>query len=77
MRLRVIQGFFMSIFMASFMTAWVTFLNLGMSATFFIHWGKAFALAWPFAFCIAVLVGPTAARLARCIDCKFFRTRKP
>lgn len=71
MRLRIIQSGLMSFFLATFMTAWVTFLNLGLSSSFFLSWGKAFIFAWPIAFLIAFTVGPTVAKLAHSINSRF------
>ena len=40
------------------MSAWVTYVNLGLSDTFFLSWMKAFANAWPAAFLVAFTVAP-------------------
>ncbi len=42
----------------------VTWLNLGFAADFLPRWGHAFVCAWPAAFLIVVLIGPSVQRLA-------------
>ncbi|MFT2112112.1 DUF2798 domain-containing protein [Marinomonas sp. 2405UD68-3] len=54
----------MSFCLAFFMTAWVTFLNLGITADYFYHWFMSFIFAWPAAFLIAFSIGPVVTRLA-------------
>ena len=46
-------------FMMSFLlSAWVTFVNLGLSDTFMQSWLTAFINAWPAAFLVAFTVAP-------------------
>jgi hypothetical protein len=44
--------------MSFLLSAWVTYVNLGLSDTFFLSWMKAFANAWPAAFVVAFTVAP-------------------
>jgi hypothetical protein len=48
--------------MAFLMTAVITFLNLGMPADFLARWLKAFVIAWPLAYCAALIASPIARR---------------
>lgn len=68
MRFRLIQSGLTSILMVTFVTAWVTFLNLGFTELYFRQWGKAFLLAWPVAYLIAFLVGPRVAKITQRIN---------
>ena len=46
-------------FMMSFLlSAWVTYVNLGLSDTFVQSWLTAFINAWPAAFLVAFTVEP-------------------
>jgi len=47
-----------SFLMSFLLSAWVTYVNLGLSDTFFLSWMKAFANAWPAAFVVAFMVAP-------------------
>lgn len=60
---RLVFSFYMSLFLAFLMTAWVTFLNLGFTPIYFEKWLTAFAMAWPAAWVIAFLFGPIIAKL--------------
>ncbi|WP_414831019.1 DUF2798 domain-containing protein [Alteromonas sp. H39] len=46
------------------MTGWVTYLNLGVTEIFFQNWTKAFILAWPAAFLIALFCSGLVGRMA-------------
>ncbi|MCZ2721261.1 DUF2798 domain-containing protein [Marinomonas sp. 15G1-11] len=61
-KLRFIQSGMMSFFLAFFMTAWITFLNLGITADYLLNWGSSFVFAWPAAFTIAFTISPTVAK---------------
>ncbi|EWH05511.1 hypothetical protein AT00_14890 [Pseudoalteromonas lipolytica SCSIO 04301] len=47
-----------SFLMSFLLSAWVTYVNLGLSDTFIASWMKAFANAWPAAFVVAFTVEP-------------------
>ncbi|AXV67347.1 MULTISPECIES: DUF2798 domain-containing protein [Pseudoalteromonas] len=47
-----------SFLMSFLLSAWVTYVNLGLSDTFIASWMKAFANAWPAAFVVAFTVAP-------------------
>ena len=74
LRLRIIHSGLMSFFLALFMTAWVTYINLGVTPEYFTNWFTSFIFAWPAAFCIAFSIGPTVTKLAHklhtCFDSK-------
>lgn len=52
----------LSCVMAFLMTAVVTFLNVGMPPDFVARWLKAFVIAWPLAYCAALIASPIARR---------------
>lgn len=60
---RMVFSFFMSLPLAFLMTAWVTFLNLGLAPIFLEKWLIAFFMAWPAAWGVAFLFGPSVAKL--------------
>lgn len=62
---RLLSSFLMSILLSTLMTAWVTWLNLGLVPDFAARWGHAFVNAWPAAFSIVVLLGPSVQRLSQ------------
>ena len=64
MKLRLVFAGLMSFLMSLFMTAWVTWLNLGWSELYLSRWLHAFVAAWPAAFVIVVLLAPTVQRIA-------------
>ena len=64
LRLRLVFAGLMSLLMSSLMSAWVTWLNLGLSPVFVQRWLSAFAAAWPPAFAIVVVAAPSVQRLA-------------
>lgn len=69
--LRVIQSVLMSFFLALFMTAWVTFLNLGVRPDFINFWATSFVFAWPAAFTISFVIGPSVAKWSHLLHSKF------
>ena len=64
LKFRLLSSAIMSCMLGAFMTAWVTWLNLGFSADYLPRWGRAFICAWPAAFVIVMLIGPTVQRLS-------------
>lgn len=48
--------------MAFLMTAVITFLNLGAPPNFIALWMRAFLIAWPLAYCAALIAAPIARR---------------
>jgi hypothetical protein len=44
--------------MSFLLSAWVTYVNLGLSDTFLQSWLTAFINAWPAAFLVAFTVAP-------------------
>lgn len=64
LKFRLTSSALMSLMLCGLMTGWVTWINLGFAADFMPRWGKSFIFAWPAAFFIVVMVGPTMQRLA-------------
>lgn len=64
LKLRMLSSAIMSLLLAALMTAWVTWLNVGFAPDFLARWGHAYVCAWPAAFVIVMLIGPTVQRLA-------------
>ncbi len=62
--LRLVNSVLMSVLMVFIMTAIITYINTGMDSGFVGRWGKAFILAWPFAFLIILIFGPSVQKLA-------------
>lgn len=65
LRTRLVFAAFMSILMSFIMSAWVTWLNLGFGPAYLPNWLKAFLAAWPAAFSIVVIFGPTVQRISQ------------
>lgn len=61
-----------SFLMSFLLSAWVTYVNLGLSDTFIASWMKAFANAWPAAFVVAFTVAFTVAPPIRTWVLKLF-----
>lgn len=61
---RFIFTVLLSFCLSLLMSAWVTFLNLGLSPMFLSKWMHAFLLAWPPAFLIAYFFAPLVNRLS-------------
>ncbi|WLQ17122.1 DUF2798 domain-containing protein [Hahella aquimaris] len=62
-KFRFFYSLTMSLALSFLMSAWVTFLNLGLQRDFTAHWMHAFLLAWPTAFTIAFAMGPTVNKI--------------
>ncbi len=60
-----IQPVVMAAIMAFLMTAFVTWLNLGMRPDFFWLWMRAFAIAWPLASLAAYIAAPIAPKVTQ------------
>jgi hypothetical protein len=52
----------LSCVMAFMMTAVITYLNVGAPPDFVRRWLTAFAIAWPLAYCAALIASPIARR---------------
>jgi hypothetical protein len=65
LKFRLINSLIMSGILSLMMTCWVTFINLGSSADFFLHWMKAWSFAWPPALVISFVCGPVVMRLSQ------------
>jgi hypothetical protein len=50
--------------MALMMTGFFGFLAHGPTAEWLHDWSRSFAIAWPVAFCLSLVVGNVAFRLA-------------
>ncbi|WP_166114983.1 DUF2798 domain-containing protein [Pseudoalteromonas sp. Z9A5] len=58
--------------MSFLLSAWVTYVNLGFTVTFYHTWFNAFVNAWPIAFVVAFLV----ASPIRVLVVNFFKNRE-
>jgi hypothetical protein len=63
MKQRIIFAITMSFILTILMTAWVTFLNLGLSDQFVNHWSNAFVFSWPAAAVFAFVIGPIVQKV--------------
>lgn len=71
MKHRFIFAILMSLVLTFFMSAWVTFINVGFIDNFIDYWMSAWILAWPAAGLISFVCGPRAHQLAHEISKKF------
>lgn len=55
---------FISCMMAFLMTGFFAFVELGASIDWIRSWAKHFAIAWPVAFCLSIIVGKFGFDLA-------------
>ncbi|HOK67037.1 MAG TPA: DUF2798 domain-containing protein [Anaerohalosphaeraceae bacterium] len=60
---RLLNGFFMSLLMASVMSAVMTLVNTGPGPGFFLRWMRAFCIGFAAAYPTAFLCAPLAQRL--------------
>ncbi|KTF16996.1 DUF2798 domain-containing protein [Pseudoalteromonas sp. H105] len=58
MKIHFIFTLVFSFMMSFLLSAWVTYVNLGLSDTFLQSWLTAFINAWPAAFLVAFTVAP-------------------
>ena len=61
---RLLSSLIMSLLLSGLMSAWVTWLNLGLVGDFVSRWLHAYLLAWPAAFTIVVLLAPAVQSLS-------------
>ncbi|MGX9713155.1 DUF2798 domain-containing protein [Janthinobacterium lividum] len=73
LRLRCVFAFLMSLVMTLLMSAWVTWLNIGLQADFLPRWRHAFFAAWPVAFCAVMLFAPRVQVISRNIVARLAR----
>ncbi|MDN2671736.1 DUF2798 domain-containing protein [Janthinobacterium sp. SUN026] len=73
LRLRCVFAFLMSLVMTLLMSAWVTWLNIGLQADFLPRWRHAFFAAWPVAFCAVMLFAPRVQVISRNIVTRLAR----
>ncbi|MGF6116125.1 Trk-type K+ transport system membrane component [Janthinobacterium lividum] len=77
LRLRCVFAFLMSLVMTLLMSAWVTWLNIGLQADFLPRWRHAFFAAWPVAFCAVMLFAPRVQVISRTIVARLARPAPP
>ncbi|PHV22874.1 hypothetical protein CSQ92_07550 [Janthinobacterium sp. BJB446] len=77
LRLRCVFAFLMSLVMTLLMSAWVTWLNIGLQADFLPRWRHAFFAAWPVAFCAVMLFAPRVQLFSRTIVARLARPAPP
>lgn len=68
MKHRFIFAILMSFVLTFFMSAWVTFINVGLIDDFAYYWMSAWLLAWPAAGLISFISGPGIHKLAHQIS---------
>ena len=56
-------AFLMSLQMAAIMSAIITAVNRGTGPGYLLAWGHSFAIAWPIAFPLILLLAPRVRRL--------------
>ncbi|MBO9716763.1 MAG: DUF2798 domain-containing protein [Pseudoxanthomonas sp.] len=66
-RLRVVFAALMSLWMSLLMTAFVVWLNFGFERGYLLHWRHSFVAAWPAAFAIVLVFGPTVQRISQAL----------
>jgi hypothetical protein len=66
-RFRFVFSALMSAWMSLLMTAFVVWLNFGFDTGYLGQWRHAFLSAWPAAFAVVLLSGPTVQRLSRAL----------
>lgn len=71
MKHRFIFAVLMSFVLTFFMSAWVTFINIGLVDGFSNHWMSAWLLAWPAAGVISFVSGAKVQKLAQRLSEKF------
>jgi hypothetical protein len=64
MKHRIIFAILISFVLTLFMSAWVTFINVGLIEHFVDYWLSAWLLAWPAAGAISFIAGPRVHQLA-------------
>jgi hypothetical protein len=74
LRLRFVFAVIMSLVMTLLMSAWVTWLNIGLQHDFLARWRHAFLAAWPVAFCAVMLFAPHVQGISRQIVLRFQRS---
>ena len=67
MKHRIIFAVLMSCVLTFIMSAWVTFINIGLVDKFVERWFSAWSLAWPAAGIIAFLFAPRVHQLSSVI----------
>ncbi|OYO28859.1 DUF2798 domain-containing protein [Janthinobacterium sp. PC23-8] len=73
LRLRFVFAIIMSLLMTLLMSAWVTWLNIGLREDFLARWRHAFLAAWPVAFCAVMLFAPRVQGISRQLLLRFKR----
>lgn len=70
MKFRLVFAILMSMVLTFFMSAWVTFINIGVIDGFVNYWMSAWLLAWPAAGLISFISAPRIHRIANQISRK-------
>jgi len=76
LRLRCVFAVLMSLLMTLLMSAWVTWLNIGLHPDFLLRWRHAFLAAWPVAFCAVMLCAPAVQQASRVIVLRTLRIKR-
>jgi hypothetical protein len=64
---RILAQALISLMMAAAMSGIISLIALGPTAEWLARWPKAFAVAWPIAFCLTLFVGPLGFKMAHAI----------
>ncbi|BDX01366.1 MAG: DUF2798 domain-containing protein [Marinomonas sp.] len=70
MKHRIIFAMLMSFTLSLVMSAWITYVNIGVRSDFVSIWMHAWVLAWPAAGIISFIAGPFLHGLAHKIAAK-------
>ncbi|MBJ7536315.1 DUF2798 domain-containing protein [Marinomonas transparens] len=71
MKFRLYFAVMMSFVLTFFMSAWITFINVGHNAEFMSQWMTAWSAAWPVAAIIAFVSGPEIQKISRWLSERF------
>lgn len=71
MKFRVYFALLMSGVLSLLMSAWITFLNIGLQVHFFSSWMTAWSLAWPVAGIVAFVFAPTVQKISQRLAQRF------
>lgn len=67
MKHRIVFAVLMSFTLSLFMSAWITYMNIGLPSDFVSFWMHAWVLAWPAAGIISFIAGPFINKLSHTI----------
>jgi hypothetical protein len=77
MRYRIILSLLMSFILSLLMTAWITFINVGLTQTLVSKWVYAFLLVLPLAFIISFCISRRVADVSHKLNRKLGQLKTP